>query len=62
MQVMPIMLEHCRFKDIFQEVYEEKWKSQFEEQSIWLASLLSSFTLLFPKTFVNKYSGSFYQV
>ncbi|XP_042405493.1 isocitrate dehydrogenase [NADP]-like [Zingiber officinale] len=24
-----------RFKDIFQEVYEEKWKSQFEEQSIW---------------------------
>ncbi|XP_064996523.1 cytosolic isocitrate dehydrogenase [NADP]-like isoform X2 [Musa acuminata AAA Group] len=24
-----------RFKDIFQEVYEEKWKSKFEEQSIW---------------------------
>ncbi|XP_065003360.1 isocitrate dehydrogenase [NADP], chloroplastic/mitochondrial-like isoform X4 [Musa acuminata AAA Group] len=23
-----------RFKDIFQEVYEEKWKSKFEEQSI----------------------------
>lgn len=24
-----------RFKDIFQEVYEEKWKAKFEEQSIW---------------------------
>ncbi|KAK4346286.1 hypothetical protein RND71_032625 [Anisodus tanguticus] len=24
-----------RFKDIFQEVYEEKWKQQFEEHSIW---------------------------
>ncbi|KAG6500530.1 hypothetical protein ZIOFF_040378 [Zingiber officinale] len=24
-----------RFKDIFQAVYEEKWKSKFEEQSIW---------------------------
>ncbi|XP_065036494.1 isocitrate dehydrogenase [NADP], chloroplastic/mitochondrial-like isoform X2 [Musa acuminata AAA Group] len=24
-----------KFKDIFQEVYEEKWKSKFEEQSIW---------------------------
>ncbi|XP_065003355.1 isocitrate dehydrogenase [NADP], chloroplastic/mitochondrial-like isoform X3 [Musa acuminata AAA Group] len=23
-----------KFKDIFQEVYEEKWKSKFEEQSI----------------------------
>ncbi|PON84229.1 Isocitrate dehydrogenase NADP-dependent [Trema orientale] len=24
-----------RFKDIFQEVYEEKWKQKFEENSIW---------------------------
>ncbi|CAK7328088.1 unnamed protein product [Dovyalis caffra] len=24
-----------RFKDIFQEVYEEKWKHKFEEHSIW---------------------------
>lgn len=24
-----------RFKDIFEEVYEEKWKQQFEEHSIW---------------------------
>ncbi|XP_021846994.1 isocitrate dehydrogenase [NADP] [Spinacia oleracea] len=24
-----------RFKDIFQEVYEEKWKPKFEEHSIW---------------------------
>ncbi|CAA6665530.1 unnamed protein product [Spirodela intermedia] len=24
-----------RFKDIFQEVYEEEWKQKFEEQSIW---------------------------
>ncbi|XP_059450534.1 isocitrate dehydrogenase [NADP], chloroplastic/mitochondrial-like [Corylus avellana] len=24
-----------RFKDIFQEVYEEKWKQMFEENSIW---------------------------
>ncbi|XP_048230526.1 isocitrate dehydrogenase [NADP], chloroplastic/mitochondrial [Ricinus communis] len=24
-----------RFKDIFQEVYEEKWKQKFEEHSIW---------------------------
>ncbi|TVU15301.1 hypothetical protein EJB05_38815 [Eragrostis curvula] len=24
-----------RFKDIFQEVYEEKWKGKFEENSIW---------------------------
>ncbi|XP_068636669.1 isocitrate dehydrogenase [NADP]-like [Aristolochia californica] len=24
-----------RFKDIFQEVYEERWKDKFEEQSIW---------------------------
>jgi isocitrate dehydrogenase len=24
-----------RFKDIFQEVYEEKWKAKFEEHSIW---------------------------
>ncbi|CAL9117169.1 unnamed protein product [Musa textilis] len=29
-----------RFKDIFQEVYEEKWKSKFEEQSIWWEHLL----------------------
>lgn len=26
----------CRFKDIFQEVYEENWKQKFEEHSIWL--------------------------
>ncbi|KAF5198995.1 Isocitrate dehydrogenase [NADP], partial [Thalictrum thalictroides] len=24
-----------RFKDIFQEVYEEKWRQKFEEHSIW---------------------------
>ncbi|KAI8018342.1 hypothetical protein LOK49_LG04G03634 [Camellia lanceoleosa] len=24
-----------RFKDIFQEIYEEKWKQKFEEHSIW---------------------------
>lgn len=24
-----------RFKDIFQEVYEEKWKAKFEEHSLW---------------------------
>lgn len=28
-----------RFKDIFQEVYEEKWKQKFEENSIWYASI-----------------------
>lgn len=28
-----------RFKDIFQEVYEEEWKQKFEEQSIWLARI-----------------------
>lgn len=29
-----------RFKDIFQEVYEEKWKQQFEEHSIWFVFYL----------------------
>ena len=30
-----------RFKDIFQEVYEENWKEKFEENSIW-------FVLIYP--------------
>ena len=30
-----------RFKDIFQEVYEESWKEKFEENSIW-------FVLIYP--------------
>lgn len=29
-----------RFKDIFQEVYEQNWKVKFEEQSIWLGCVL----------------------
>lgn len=31
-----VKFDCARFKDIFQEVYEEKWKQQFEEHSIWL--------------------------
>ncbi|KAG5534897.1 hypothetical protein RHGRI_022873 [Rhododendron griersonianum] len=30
-----------RFKDIFQEIYEEKWKQKFEEHSIWLGGMCS---------------------
>ncbi|KAI5014283.1 hypothetical protein ZWY2020_055673 [Hordeum vulgare] len=29
------ILKKIRFKDIFQEVYEENWKEKFEENSIW---------------------------
>ncbi|KAI8541454.1 hypothetical protein RHMOL_Rhmol08G0062000 [Rhododendron molle] len=28
-----------RFKDIFQEIYEKKWKQKFEEHSIWLGGM-----------------------
>lgn len=34
-----IIVSGYRFKDIFQEVYEEKWKQKFEEQSIWFVLL-----------------------
>lgn len=30
----------CRFKDIFQEVYEKNWKDKFEEHSIWCAIVI----------------------
>uniref|UniRef100_A0A453CDY5 Isopropylmalate dehydrogenase-like domain-containing protein n=2 Tax=Aegilops tauschii subsp. strangulata TaxID=200361 RepID=A0A453CDY5_AEGTS len=32
-----------RFKDIFQEVYEENWKEKFEENSIWLVLIYTRF-------------------
>ena len=38
---MQIWNELYRFKDIFQEVYEEQWKDKFEENSIW-------FVLIYP--------------
>lgn len=39
---------HFRFKDIFQEVYEEKWKAKFEEHSLWYS--FSSFSAAhYPK-------------
>jgi hypothetical protein len=34
---------NCRFKDIFQEVYEENWKEKFEENSIWFVLIYRDF-------------------
>lgn len=33
---------YYRFKDIFQEVYEERWRQKFEEHSIWFVLMFMS--------------------
>ncbi|CAN1853257.1 Isocitrate dehydrogenase [NADP], chloroplastic/mitochondrial [Linum perenne] len=32
---IPRIVHYFRFKDIFQDVYEQKWREKFEEHSIW---------------------------
>ena len=34
-ELMHFVVFYCSFKDIFQEVYEAKWKSKFEATGIW---------------------------
>lgn len=47
----------ARFKDIFQEVYESKWKTKFEEAGIWwvldLASFHNAYVCIFAMRFVE---------
>lgn len=58
-----IFINQFRFKDIFEEVYQKKWKHKFEEHSIWLvfsswSQLISIFVILLQlATLCAKISG-----